>query len=280
MWRVCLQCGRPGFDPWVWTIPWRSEWLPTPVLLPGGFRGQWSLVDYTPWGHKESDTTERLTLSLPVAVRDKTEAFHCLMILSELWWSLCLQSSWTCGPSVTASLKLSSLRPSYWGFLFPPPPHIFCDGLLPLPSPARFPRDPLSLGRVSEARRWACCHSPGFPAGVRARLSLQCDSGELVTPDPRLPLCHRGTDGMRGMNGEDAPRRPFRVKTGSTPRTCSADHPLCGLPKPPCCAAPLLRSQDPSLLASSLPTGTKTLWGRGHAVHIQHPPLVLNKRVW
>ena len=33
---------------------------PTPVLLPGDFHGQRSLVGYSPWGHKESDTTEQL----------------------------------------------------------------------------------------------------------------------------------------------------------------------------------------------------------------------------
>ena len=33
----------------------------TPVFLPGEFHGQRSLVDYRPWGHKESDTTERLS---------------------------------------------------------------------------------------------------------------------------------------------------------------------------------------------------------------------------
>ena len=27
--------GLPGFDPWVGKIPWRREWQPTPVLLPG-----------------------------------------------------------------------------------------------------------------------------------------------------------------------------------------------------------------------------------------------------
>ena len=31
---------------------------PTPVLLPGKSHGQRSLVGYSPWGHKESDTTE------------------------------------------------------------------------------------------------------------------------------------------------------------------------------------------------------------------------------
>ena len=33
---------------------------PTPVLMPGKSHGQRSLVDCSPWGHKESDTTERL----------------------------------------------------------------------------------------------------------------------------------------------------------------------------------------------------------------------------
>ena len=52
---VCLQCGRPGFNPWVRKIPWRRKWQPTPVLLPGKSHGQRS-----PWGGKESDTTEQL----------------------------------------------------------------------------------------------------------------------------------------------------------------------------------------------------------------------------
>ena len=33
--RICLQCGRPGFDPWVGKIPWRRAWRPTPVSFPG-----------------------------------------------------------------------------------------------------------------------------------------------------------------------------------------------------------------------------------------------------
>ena len=53
-----------GFDPWVRQIPWRREWLPTPVFLPGGFHGQRSLVGNSPWDHKKSDTTEQLTVTL------------------------------------------------------------------------------------------------------------------------------------------------------------------------------------------------------------------------
>ena len=36
------------------------QWHPTPVLLPGKSFGQRSLVGCSPWGLKESDTTERL----------------------------------------------------------------------------------------------------------------------------------------------------------------------------------------------------------------------------
>ena len=44
-------------------FPWRREWLPTPVFLPGESYGQRSLAGYSPWGCKESDRTECLTLS-------------------------------------------------------------------------------------------------------------------------------------------------------------------------------------------------------------------------
>ena len=38
----------------------RRQWHPTPVLLPGKSYGQRSLVGCSPWGHEESDMTERL----------------------------------------------------------------------------------------------------------------------------------------------------------------------------------------------------------------------------
>ena len=42
--RVHLQCRRPGFNLWIRKIPWRGEWQPTPVFLPGEFRGQRNLM--------------------------------------------------------------------------------------------------------------------------------------------------------------------------------------------------------------------------------------------
>ena len=52
------QSRRHRFDPWVRKIPWRRKWQPTPVFLPGESHGQRSLAGDSPWGHKESDTTE------------------------------------------------------------------------------------------------------------------------------------------------------------------------------------------------------------------------------
>ena len=56
--RLCLQCRRSRFDPWVGKIPWRRGEPPTPVFLPGESQGQRRLVGYSPLGCTESDTTD------------------------------------------------------------------------------------------------------------------------------------------------------------------------------------------------------------------------------
>ena len=40
------------FDPWVWKIPGRRKWQPTPIFLPGKSHGQRNPVVSSPWGHK------------------------------------------------------------------------------------------------------------------------------------------------------------------------------------------------------------------------------------
>ena len=54
---------RHGFDPWVRKIPQRRKWHPTLVFLTGESHGQWSLVGYSSWGHKELDRSEHLSSS-------------------------------------------------------------------------------------------------------------------------------------------------------------------------------------------------------------------------
>ena len=51
--------GDTGLILWVRKIPWRRKWQPTPLFLPGKSHGQRSLMGYSPWGRKESATTER-----------------------------------------------------------------------------------------------------------------------------------------------------------------------------------------------------------------------------
>ena len=45
--------GDLGLIPGLGRFPWRGEWLPIPVFWPGEFHGL-----YSPWGHKELDTTQ------------------------------------------------------------------------------------------------------------------------------------------------------------------------------------------------------------------------------
>ena len=46
------------FDSWARKIPWRREWQPNPVFLPGEFHAQRSLAGCNPWSCKEVDTAE------------------------------------------------------------------------------------------------------------------------------------------------------------------------------------------------------------------------------
>ena len=54
------NAGDPGLIPESGRSPREVNGNPTPVLLPGKSHGRRSLAGYSPWGCKESDTTERL----------------------------------------------------------------------------------------------------------------------------------------------------------------------------------------------------------------------------
>ena len=73
------------------TIPWRREWLPTPVFLPGEFHGQRSLACYSP-GVTELGMTEQLTLPFSM-IRLDFNLSHCH------WFSVCLFSFTSFTPS-------------------------------------------------------------------------------------------------------------------------------------------------------------------------------------
>ena len=70
----------PAVQTWVQPLgqedPLEKEWQPTPVFLPGEVHGQGSLAGYSSWGHKESDRTEQLTLSLSLPSTAKVKAWR------------------------------------------------------------------------------------------------------------------------------------------------------------------------------------------------------------
>ena len=45
-----------------------KKWQSTPVLLPGKSHGQRSLGGYSPWGRKESDTTEQFHFTVKIQI--------------------------------------------------------------------------------------------------------------------------------------------------------------------------------------------------------------------
>ena len=55
------RCNCCSWAPWVGKIPWSRKWQLTLVFLPRKFYGQKSLVGYSPWGYKESDTNKLLS---------------------------------------------------------------------------------------------------------------------------------------------------------------------------------------------------------------------------
>ena len=59
--RVCLQCRRPRFNPWVRKIPGEENSNPLQYSCLEKSHGWRSLVGYSPWGCKKSDMTEQLT---------------------------------------------------------------------------------------------------------------------------------------------------------------------------------------------------------------------------
>ena len=87
--RIHLQCRRHrrlrrhGFDSCIRKIPWSGKWKRTPVFFLGKSHGQRSLVDYSPKGHKESDTAEhRAQWSLGLKASELVRLDRQLFILS------------------------------------------------------------------------------------------------------------------------------------------------------------------------------------------------------
>ena len=83
--KICLQCGRPGFNPWVGKSPGEGSDNPLQYSCLENPHRQRSLAGYSPWGCKELGMTEQLTLS---HIR-----FTMLTILKcPVAWCVCMKS--------------------------------------------------------------------------------------------------------------------------------------------------------------------------------------------
>ena len=113
--------GDLGSIPGLGRSPWRMERLPTPVFWPGEFHGLSS-----PWGHKESDMTEWLSLSLfhlivnwvyfqnweifsMLLERERNKTF---LLLCHLVWKSFSRVRLFTTPWTIQSMEFS--RPEYW----------------------------------------------------------------------------------------------------------------------------------------------------------------------
>ena len=82
-----------------------STWQPIPVLLPGKSHGWRSVVGYSPWGHKESDMTERLHFHFHISL--------CFVIrINYYWWiSLSLLPIQLCSHRIVLKSKSATHKP-------------------------------------------------------------------------------------------------------------------------------------------------------------------------
>ena len=137
--RICLQCGRPGFDPWVGKIPWRRERLPTPVFWPGEFLGRKVMTNI-------NSIFKSRDITLPTKVRlVKAMVFPVVMYGCESWtvkkakgrridafelwcWRRLLRVRWTArgsnqpilkeiGPGISLEGTMLKLKLQYFGHL-------------------------------------------------------------------------------------------------------------------------------------------------------------------
>ena len=84
---------RCVFNPRSGKILWNRKWQPAPTLLPGKSHGQRSLAGYNPWGHKEADTTERLSKHMSPYIK-----YLCVGVYTYTWYMM--------SQMVTAAMKL------------------------------------------------------------------------------------------------------------------------------------------------------------------------------
>ena len=127
----CRRHRRQRFSPWVRKIPWRRKWQPTPVFLPGKSHGRRSLVGHGPQGHKESGTTEPLSVRAHTHTSGKRTAWHPYSAVETcgLGWGRCELEVGGRQKTQTSPIRLQEIKKLFWKVLVfpsagPAPKHI------------------------------------------------------------------------------------------------------------------------------------------------------------
>ena len=114
------NAGDPGMELWVRKIPWRRKWQPTPVFLPGKSHGWRSLVSYSPWSHKELETTEQFHF---LSFHHPSSVAQLCPTLCHPWTAACQVSlSITNSRSLLKLMSIESVMPSNHLILCPSSP--------------------------------------------------------------------------------------------------------------------------------------------------------------
>ena len=173
--RICLQCGGP----WVGKNPWRRERLLTPVFWPGEVHGLCSQ-----WGRKESDTTERLSLSLSQDSKVGTEDRQCNEIAS-MWAGYTDRLPYDFAYSMTVMWKEERTRARSWSLGS-------SESRVPYPLPFGW-LDSNHIN-ISQLLAWSCCcRNAGFTAFFPAFHS--CHWPEAFAQSPAFSVSWTGLSG-------------------------------------------------------------------------------------
>ena len=189
--RICLQCRRHEFSPWVGKIPWRRKWQPTPVFSPGESHEQRSLAGCSLWGRMRVRLSDWVT-EQQYRIQNRDNAMRHQMKYHEDYGSVC---------------SLQYERSNVWKdpespvFLLPSLPPLLLAGMSPLHISTASP--PFSFRFTHPALALACFDlvSTRWPllAGVGGEAQIACTSHfpfhpilsalQASTQSPRSFIC-------------------------------------------------------------------------------------------
>ena len=123
-----LQCGRPGFNPWVGKIPWRRERLPMPVFWPGELHGlcsqsmglqkvrhDWAAFTFTSVASDKNSHLPATSISIKSVATAAADLQHTLKAVpdgDQGWGARCLGKNWQNQPSESYKILGDFMSPN------------------------------------------------------------------------------------------------------------------------------------------------------------------------